>query len=166
MRTVGMFELARRRARDRIVLSDEGTVLTTYFFALSDVVGIDGDELEHFVRLVPRPDRLVYVKAPISALVERALSRRDPRRHHTGKGLAQIERRVRRTTDVFELVAASRSLRDRVIEIENGDSDHGRRRELVEGLAAALAHSPELSGSTTAVRPQPRPGGVRPDARS
>ena len=164
VRTVGMFELARRRARDRIVLSDEGTVLTTYFFALGDA-DLDRDELERFARLVPRPDRLVYVKAPVSALVERAASRPDPRRHHAGRDRAQIERRVRRTADVFERVAASPALRDRVIEIENGDSDETRRRQIVEGLAATLGHVAELSGSHSA-QPQPRPGGVRPDAGS
>lgn len=166
VRTVGMFELARHRARDRIVLSDEGTVLTTYFFALGEGAGVDRGELERFARLVPRPDRLVYVRAPVSALVERALSRPDRRRHHAGKERAQIERRVRRTTEVFELVAATSELRERVIVVENDDSDETRRRQLVEELAGTLARAWETSRPTTSAQPRPRPAGVRSDVGS
>jgi len=137
LRRVGMYELARRRASDRIVLSDEGTVLTAYLFVLADVE-FDSAELEHFVRLVPQPDLIVHVKAPVVSLVRRAMTRTDPRRQHVGKDPDRVERAIRRTVDVFDLVTATAPLRDRVIAVENDDSDHARRERLVEEIAARL----------------------------
>ena len=165
LRTVGMFELARRRAGDRIVLSDDGPVLTAYFFALRDGDAIDREELELFARLVPLPDALVYVKAPVASLVQRAVSRPDRRRHHTRKSPAEIERRVRRTVDVFELVAATEPLRERIIVVENDDGDPAQRQRLVEELAIALERVCELDASTASMQPQHASVQLRPDSR-
>jgi thymidylate kinase len=165
LRTVGMFELARRRARDRIVLSDDGPVLTAYFFALTENEGVERDELERFAQLVPRPDALVYVKAPVASLVRRAVSRPDRRRHHAGKDLAQIERRIRRTVDVFERVAATEPLRERVIVVENDDDDSAQRQRLVEELAIALERARTLQASTASMQPQHASVQLRPDSR-
>jgi thymidylate kinase len=132
-----MYELAVRRASNRIVLSDEGTVLSVYHFALTDR-GFDPSELEDFARLVPLPDTIVYVKAPVAALVRRAASRPVQRRQHVGKGQDHVERTIRRTSEVFDLVATAASLRERVIVVENDDSDPARRQQLVEEIAGRL----------------------------
>lgn len=146
-RRVGMYELARRRAPNRVVLSDEGTVLTAYHFALSEV-DLDPRDVARFASLVPRPDWIVHVKAPVPALVRRAASRLDRRRQHVGRSPDRIERTIRRTVDVFDLVAAAPPLRDRVIVVENDDGDPSLRRELVDALAGRLQtssrHSPRL----------------------
>jgi thymidylate kinase len=137
VRRVGMYELARSRASNKIVLSDEGTVLSAYHFALTDV-GFDPSELEDFARLVPRPDIIAYVKAPITSLVRRAASRPVPRRQHVGRARDEVERTIQRTAEVFDLVAATAPLRGRVIVVENDDSDPVRQRLLVEEIADRL----------------------------
>jgi thymidylate kinase len=137
VRRVGMYELATRRASDRIVLSDEGTVLSAYHLALTDVP-FDSSELEEFARLVPRPDVIVYVRAPVASLVRRAASRPVRRRQHVGKARDQVERTIRRTTDVFDLLAAAPPLRDRVIVVENADRDPAQQQRLVDELAGRL----------------------------
>jgi thymidylate kinase len=139
-RRVGMYELARSRAHDRIVLSDEGTVLSAYLFALTDTE-LDRSDVVRFAELVPSPDTLVYVTAPVEALVERALTRPDRRPQHAGKTADVVERTIRRTVDVFDLVAGSSPLRDRVLVVEN-DGDHDRLRRLADGLASSLRDTP------------------------
>jgi thymidylate kinase len=156
-RRVGMYELARSRARDRIVLSDEGTVLSAYLFALTDAE-LDRSHVARFAELVPAPDTLVYVKAPIDTLVERALARPDRRPQHAGKPPADVERTIGRTVEVFDLVAGSSPLRDRVVVVEN-DGDHDRMRRLAGGIASELRLSPgaiELPRTPAARRPVDR----------
>ncbi|MGH3135636.1 MAG: hypothetical protein ACRDPV_03975 [Gaiellaceae bacterium] len=136
-RRVGMYELARSRAADRVVLSDEGTVLSAYLFALSDV-DLDRSDVERFAELVPRPDTIVYVRASIAALVRRATNRPGQRRQHVGKSRTEIERTITRTVEVFDLVAAASPLRDRVLVVENEDDEPDGLRRLAGELASAL----------------------------
>jgi thymidylate kinase len=143
-RRVGMYELARSRAPERIVLSDEGTVLSAYLFALTEAE-LDRSHVARFAELVPAPDTLVYVKAPLDALVERALARSDRRPQHAGKSSAEVEQTIRRTVDVFDLVAGSSPLRDRVLVVEN-DGDHDFLRELAGSIASELRISPGAIG--------------------
>lgn len=136
-RRVGMYELARSRAADRVVLSDEGTVLSAYLFALSDV-DLDPADVERFAELVPRPDRIIYVKASISSLVRRATSRPDRRRQHAARSRNEVERTIRRTVEVFDLVAEASPLRDRVLVVENDDDEADRLQRLAAELASVL----------------------------
>lgn len=153
-RRVGMYELARSRAADRIVLSDEGTVLSAYLFALSDVE-LDRSDVERFAELVPSPDRIVYVRASIAALVRRATTRSDRRRQHAGKTRAEIERTITRTVQVFDLVAAASPLRDRVLVVENEDDEPGSLRRLASELGSALGDSSIGDEGAEVVHPSP-----------
>lgn len=149
-RRVGMYELARSRAEDRIVLSDEGTVLSAYLFALTDVE-LDRADVERFAELVPRPDRIVYVRAPIEALVRRATTRPDPRRQHLGRSPTEVERTVVRTVGVFDLVAECAPLRDRVLVIENDDDDLEQLRRVGSDLASEFRAGASLGAAETGV---------------
>ena len=144
VRRVGMYELARSGAADRIVLSDEGTVLSAYLFALTDAE-LDRAHVARFAELVPAPDSLVYVKAPIEALVERALARPDRRPQHAGRSAEEVEETIRRTVGVFDLVADSLPLRDRVLVVEN-DGGRDSLHRLCADIAAELRPSVSAAG--------------------
>lgn len=144
-RRVGMYELARSRAADRVVLSDEGTVLSAYLFALTDVE-LDRSDLSRFCELVPTPDAIVYVKASVEALVDRALSRPDRRPQHVGRSREEVRRTIARTMEVFDLVADSPRLRDRVLAVEN-DGDRDSLARLCAGIAAELRPSAAAAGA-------------------
>jgi thymidylate kinase len=144
LRRVGMYELARSCAADRIVLSDEGTVLSAYLFALTDIE-LDRSHVARFAELVPAPDLMIYVKAPVDVLVERALARPDRRPQHAGKSRSEVERTISRTAGVFDLIAGSAPLRDRVLVVEN-DEDHERLRRAAGGIASELRVSANASG--------------------
>lgn len=135
VRKVGMYHLAARRAADEIVLSDEGTLLTAYDLFVTTGVDFGRLEIEEFVALVPLPDVVVHVRAPVGALVERAMSRPDTRRQHAGKDRARIEDDVRRTVTLFDLLASTEPLPGRVFVVENGHGDETRRRDLADQIA-------------------------------
>ena len=131
-------------------------MLSAYLFALTDVE-LDRSHVERFAELVPAPDTMIYVKAPIEALVERALARPDPRPQHAGKSRREVERTIARTVGVFDLVAGSPPLRDRVLVVEN-DDDHERLHRLADGVASELRVSAEASDM-----PRPRAARISPD---
>ena len=136
-RRVGMYELADRMAKGRIVLSDEGTVLLAYLFVLTDS-DYDIRDVERFARLVPLPEVIVHVRAPVEVLIERAQLRSDRRRQLGGKAPAELERLVRRTVGVFDQLVATPPIRERVIAVDNNDDDPAGRLRLVEDLAARV----------------------------
>jgi hypothetical protein len=144
VRKVGMYRLAARRAPERVIVSDEGTVLSAYNLLVLTGAELDPLEVERFLGLVPLPERIVYVRAPVATLVERATSRPDPRRQHIRRSPAEIEHDVRRTVELFELIAGSRRLEDRVLVVENDEAHDAARRD----VTCAIARWLEVSSSS------------------
>jgi hypothetical protein len=143
-RKVGMFHLARTRARHAVVLSDEGTLLSSYNLFVTTKMNFGPAELDRFAQLVPMPDLVVYVQAPVESLVERARSRPDPRRQHIGRSTAAIEADVRRTVQLFDLLVATAPLAGRVAMVESGDLDREGRIRLANEVVKQLL--PHLEG--------------------
>ncbi len=152
VRKLGMYELATKRARGTLVISDEGTVLSAYNLLVASNLELDPFQVERFLGVVPLPERIVYVKAPLATLVERATTRPDPRRQHIGRARSEIERDIRRTVELFDLVAASSRLEGRVLVVENDDAVVTERRRLVTTIGNWLepALAEQTSGTTTA----------------
>ena len=150
LRKVGMFHLAQRRARDAIVLSDEGTLLSSYNLFVATKTDFGEVDLARFADLAPVPDRVVYVRAPVESLVERAMSRPDPRRQHVGIGAAEIEADIRRTVELFDLLVQTVPVAGRVTIVESSDlNGEGRIRlasEVVNRLLSSLPGPERPSG--------------------
>jgi thymidylate kinase len=138
MRRIGMFELARHHAHGRTVLIDEGTVLIAYHLFVYSTAGSDGTDVDRFAALVPLPDRIVYVKAAVPVLVERARSRPNRRRQLAGLPPEGVAAWIRRAADVFDRVTAAPRLSDRVVVVDNTSSDPQVRRRLAADLADLL----------------------------
>ena len=138
MRRIGMFELARHHAHDRTVLIDEGTVLIAYHLFVYSTADVDGPDIDRFTALVPLPDRIVYVKATLPTLLERARARPDPRRQLAGLPAASAAAWIERASAVFDRVTEAPRLRNRVVVIDNTSSDPRAHRELVAMLAQQI----------------------------
>jgi AAA domain len=138
LRKVGMFHLARTRARDAIVLSDEGTLLSSYNLFVATKMDFGEAELAQFAELAPIPELVVYVRAPVETLVERARSRPDPRRQHVRVGAAEIEADVRRTVELFDLLVETVPLAGRVTTVESRDLDGEGRVGLANEILTRL----------------------------
>jgi hypothetical protein len=143
-RKVGMFHLATTRARHSVVLSDEGTLLSSYNLFVATKMDFGQAELDRFAELVPMPDHVVYVRAPVESLVERARSRPDPRRQHRGRNTAAIEADLRRTVQLFDLLVETGPLAGRVSMVESCDLDRDGRIRLAKDVVKQLL--PRLEG--------------------
>ncbi len=105
VRKLGMHEMASEADPGTTFLFDEGTILMAYqLFVYSDAPFTQAD-LERFVRLVPLPDRIVHVKAPVDLLLRRALERPDRRRELARKDVGEVERRIARAVELFDALA-------------------------------------------------------------
>ena len=134
VRDVGKHRFARAFAPGATVLLDEGPLITASHLFVYSRGGYDDHELERFIALAPLPDRVVYVRAPIELLVERAVARRDRRRElsHDENG----ERRLRRAVEVFDRLVASPTLGPRAIVVESVNVSEAR-----DVVARSLAHA-------------------------
>ena len=146
VRKVGVDALARRASDRRTVLVDEGVLLSAYqLFVYSDAPYGDVD-LDRFARLVPMPDRIVYVKAPLDLLVDRAIRRPDPRRELAGRSRDQVADRLARAVELFEGLAVRDAVRERLLIAEITDDSREGFEEAVQqvlvGLGGGAAETP------------------------
>jgi len=138
VRDVGKHELAKRAGASATVLVDEGAVLTAYHLFVYSDAPFDRWDLERFAHLVPLPDRIVYVRAPVDVLVDRAIRRRDRRRELVELGRDDVARWIARAEEVFEGLAATHTLRDRTLTVDNGDGSSEARAAIVSRIAAFI----------------------------
>lgn len=153
VRDVGKHELAARRAGDATVLVDEGAVLTaSHLFVYSDGA-LQQRDIDRFAELVPLPDRIVYVTAPLDVLVERSLRRPDRRRELASADRDEVERWTARAVEVFDRLAASPRLRDRTFVVDNADGSSAGAAGAAARIEAFLEGRPGPGApAPTAVR--------------
>ncbi|HEU4355539.1 MAG TPA: AAA family ATPase [Actinomycetota bacterium] len=147
VRDVGKHELAARAAADTIVLVDEGAVLTASHLFVYSTGGLERSELERFADLVPLPDRIVYVTAPVPVLVERSMRRPDRRRELARADRAEVERWSARASEVFDRLVAAPRFRDRTLIVDTRDDSPAARREAADAVVAFLDGRTPVGGS-------------------
>ena len=119
VRRVGTYEFMRRYKRDRIMLVDEGTVLSSHFLLVFSKNVYSQEDLDEFARLVPLPEIVVCIQAPVDSLVERTLQRSDAPREIRAKSREYIEKYVRRAARMFDELTDTKEIRDRVFVVAN-----------------------------------------------
>lgn len=123
VRKLGMHEMTKRADPGTTFLVDEGTILTAYqLFVYSDAPFTEPD-LERFGRLVPLPDVIVSVKAPIDVLLKRAMTRSDRRRELAQNDEDEVRRWIVRAVELFDAVAEIEPIRDRLVTVEIADDE-------------------------------------------
>ncbi len=142
VRRLGMHELAKRRGANASVLADEGTVLTAYYLFVYNDAPFGQADLEHFLSLVPLPDRIVYVKAPTEVLVDRSMLRPDRRRELAMDDRQQVERWIIRAQAVFEGLAKAPLIRDRILTVDNANGSIDGQRMVATKIAAFIKDRP------------------------
>lgn len=121
-RKLGVYELIRRRARERIILVDEGPVLLAHNVFVFTSVFYTPEEIAKFANLIPLPDVIVYVKVPVDSLVQRSLQRNDPPREIKSKNRAMIEQYTHRAVTMFEQLVETENIRSRLVIVENPET--------------------------------------------
>jgi thymidylate kinase len=121
-RKLGIYELIRHYERDRVIMVDEGTVLLAHNIFVFTNARYTPEEIAKFATLIPLPDVVVYVKAPVDSLVKRSLQRTDRRRELEAIGQAQLEKYIKRAVNLFEQLIQAENIRRRVLIVENPES--------------------------------------------
>jgi thymidylate kinase len=135
-RRVGAQLLALRRGNGATILSDEGALLlASQLFVYADGP-YERADLERFVALVPLPDRVVYVRAPLEELVDRSMRRADRRRELAAVGRAEVERWTVRNHELFEALAAVPPVAERLLVVDDGAAGEGEA--LVDRIVAFI----------------------------
>jgi thymidylate kinase len=161
VRNVGIQELARRAEANATIIVDEGPVTTaSHLFVYSDGRFSQAD-LDNFARLLPLPDRVIYVRAPEEVLVRRAMWRPDRRRELSADDREEVEHWIARARDVFDGLAEAPAIRDRVLAVEYADDSPDNQRAVVAQIVAFINEqnrtghpgkesvSPRVSGTST-----------------
>ena len=149
VRKIGVYEMVRRCAHDQVIFVDEGTVLSAHLLFVYTRTRYSRAEIEQFASLVPRPDVLVYIKAPIDCLVQRSLQRLDVRREMRAKSRAVVEAYVTDATAVFDQLVITRPLCDRVLMVENPNGIPDERAATVERVARFILEARSTTGRSS-----------------
>ena len=146
VRRIGMHELARREGANVSILADEGTVLTAYYLFVYSDAPFRQSDLEQFARLVPMPDRIVYVKASVEVLINRSMGRPDRRRELAMNDQQRLRHWIVRAQEVFEGLSAAPQIRDRVLTVENVNGTPDSQGALAAQIAAFIRDGAAAGG--------------------
>lgn len=140
-RKIGVFEIIKRRPEGRIVLVDEGTVLLAHNVFVYSSARYTGEEIATFASLVPLPDIIIYIKAPVDILVQRALLRPDPPREIRSKNPALIEKQVNRAVEMFDQLTQVASIQSRLLIVENPHSNYQGCDDVIESIVRFIINN-------------------------
>ena len=136
-RKIGLYEITKRYKRDQIILVDEGPILAAHMFVFTSSI-IKASEIATFAELLPLPDLIVYIKAPVEVLVRRALQRPDPPREMGSKDPAMTEKYVRSATAVFDQLMEAESIKSRLLIVNNPDLTEEEHDKLADQVTASI----------------------------
>ena len=162
VRKIGVYEFIRRYEHDRIVLVDEGTVLSAHNVFVYTSAFYTPEEIAKFASLIPLPDVIVYVRAPMDSLVKRTLQRTDPPREMKSKHRALIEEYVNRAVTMFDQRVNAENIRGRVLIVENPDSADQSHDTIVDHITEFVLKSYEPSAKLVERRLSFAPNSLEP----
>ena len=138
MRKIGTHEIIKRHNHDRIILVDEGMVLSAHVLFVFTRSLTSQEDIEKFASLVPLPELVVYIKAPVESLVQRSLQRSDARKEMRSKNHMLVEKYISRAAEMFDRLTQTKQIRDRVLIAANPDSTEGERGAVADQIATFI----------------------------
>ena len=142
-RKLGMYELTQRYDKGQIILVDEGPILVAHMFVFTGSI-VTSAEIAAFANLLPLPDLVVYIKAPVEVLVRRALQRPDPPREMGKKDPVMTEKYVRDATTIFDQLMESERIKSRLLVVDNPDLTAEEHDRLAADVTAAILNHESL----------------------
>ena len=142
-RKIGMYEISQRYDKGQIVLVDEGPILAAHMFVFTASI-VTSAEIAAFANLLPLPDLIIYIKAPVDVLVRRALQRPDPPREMGKKDPIMTEKYVKDAATVFDQLMESERIKSRLLVVDNPDltaEEHDRLAARVTTAVLNYEHS-------------------------
>jgi len=133
-RKIGVDEIIKRRQHDKIILVDEGPLLLAHNVFVYSGVHYTCDEITTFAGLVPLPDIIIYIKAPMHILIQRSLQRADPPREMKSRNRELIGKHINRAVEMFDQLIAADNIQCRLLIVENSDSNHQGYNNVVDDI--------------------------------
>lgn len=143
-RKIGLYEITKRYKRGQIILVDEGPILAAHMFVFTGST-TKASEIARFAELLPLPDLIVYIKAPVEVLVRRALQRPDPPREMGSKDPAMTEKYVRSATAVFDQLMEAESIKSRLLIVNNPDLTEEEHDKLAGQVTTSILYYASLA---------------------
>jgi thymidylate kinase len=144
-RKLGVDEILKRRQHNKIILVDEGPLLLAHNVFVYSGAHYTGEEIARFAALVPLPDIIIYIKAPLDILIQRSLLRADPPREMKSRNRGLVEKHINRALEMFDQLVAAQNIKCRLLIVENSDSDHHGYNHAVDHIVKSIL-SHELTG--------------------
>ena len=138
LRKIGVYEIIQRYGGGRIVLVDEGTILHAHNLFVYTSQEWSPEDLDRFARVVPMPDVVVYVTAPLALQIRRSLERSDPPREIRSRNPRLVELYVARASALFEALVGIPSIGERVVRVDNSGDQRGPDGPDVERVVASI----------------------------
>jgi thymidylate kinase len=126
---------------------DEGPLLLAHNVFVYSGAHYTCEEIARFAGLVPLPDIIIYIKAPMDILVQRSLQRTDPPREMRSGNRELIEKHINRAVKMFDQLIAAENIQDRLLVVENPDASHGHNQVVDDIVQFILRY--ELTGKNT-----------------
>lgn len=122
VRKVGMYYYIAYRHPTKLVLVDEGVLNIGHNFLVNDRQNcVTGREVRIFNKLVPKPDKVVFVKADVQDIVKRIVLRKDKSRRLQGKNKANIENFAMAAVSLFECLYED-SIKENWLTVRNSNN--------------------------------------------
>jgi len=146
LRKLGVHSVLAREANGwKAVLVDEGTIHSAHYVLVHVNHPPRGEDVEAFCRLVPMPDLVVHVVAPLETVLARTFARSDPPLRRRSK--EEMERFIRHAYTMFDLLMSQDTLSRKTLRVECDDDDLGAYRIFAKGIVDRI-----VDGSASAPR--------------
>ena len=160
IRKIGIYRLAERTDPTTAIVFDEGTILVAYQLFVYSRAPFTTAELQRFAELVPLPDRIVHVRAPIDVLTARAMERSDRRRELARTDADATRRWIERAVELFGALVELEPIRARTRTVELGDGSPDGATPTADEIAGWLEpEAPPGTASETRPRTKRSPTG-------
>ncbi len=133
-RKIGIDEILKRHQHNKIILVDEGPLLLAHNVFVYSGAHYTCEEIARFATLVPLPDIIIYIKAPLDILIQRSLLRADPPREMKSRNRGLIEKHINRALKMFDQLIAVKNIQCRLLIVENPDSNHRGYNNAVDDI--------------------------------
>jgi len=138
VRKISVYEMTKRRQHKQIVLVDEGTVLLAHNIFVYSSALYTAEEIARFASLVPLPDIIIYIKAPVETLVQRSLLRADPPRELKSRNRELIEKQINRAVRMFDQLVEAENIQSRLLIVENSGLSEQQYDTVVNDIAELI----------------------------
>jgi thymidylate kinase len=137
-RKIGTYEITKYLSKDRIILVDEGPILAAHMFVTTGDAAYTAQEIAIFTDLLPLPDLVIYIRAPLDTLIERTVRRADPPRAIDVKNLALMKQYIQRTVAMFDQVSQAENIRCRLLVVDSLDIAERGFNKVIDSICQSI----------------------------